>query len=237
MIFYLYAITEGVERVDDLVGTRGEPLTCFIHEGIHIVASEIDRAPGVDQASLSCQDQTVRQLHARAAALLPMRFGTAFGSDDEMRRALTLRLPGLRQRLTQVRNAEQMTLRVFSAAGGPGGLGAQGAPGAPGAAGAPGAPGAAGAPGAPGAAGVEYLRARAARAVPPEIAPLLEALKPIVRETRVEPARTAGVVATVYHLIDRGTSAGYEGAVRAAASAMPALSIRTSGPAPCYAFT
>jgi len=223
VILYLYAIAEDLDRVDDLMGTRGEPLTCFNHQGVHVVAGKIDRAPGVDQASLSHQDQIVRQLHIRAAALLPMRFGAAFGSDDEMRRALTLRLPRLRERLTRVRNAEQMTLRVLGAA-----------PGAPGA---PGAQGALGAAGALGASGAEYLRARAARAVPREMVPLLEALHPIARDTRVEPGRATGVLATVYHLIDRGTSADYEAAVRAAAGAMPELSIRVSGPAPCYAFT
>jgi hypothetical protein len=53
----------------------------------------------------------------------------------------------------------------------------------------------------------------------------------------VEPGKAPGVIATVYQLIDRGTSAQYEDAVKAAAGAMPELSIRVSGPAPCYAFT
>jgi hypothetical protein len=230
-MLYLYAIAEDLGRVDDLVGIRGEPLTCFRHEGVHIVEGEIDRTPGADHASLSRQDEIVRQLHARATALLPMRFGAAFGSGDEMQRALTLRLHELRDRLAQVRGADQMTLRVFRTS-------AANTPGAPAAPGAPGAPGAQGALVAlSGASGAEYLRTRAARAVPPGIVPLLEALKPMARDTRVEPSRAAGILATVYHLIDRGTSAEYEAAVRTAAGAMPELSIRVSGPAPCYAFT
>jgi hypothetical protein len=217
VILYLYALAEGLNRVDDLSGACGEPLTRLALEGCEVIAGTIDTAPAVDQASLSRQDQVVRQLQARASALLPMRFGAAFGSDADMRRALTPRLAALRERLARVRNGEQMTLRV---------LGAPGAPGAPGALGAPGA-----------SSGAEYLRARAARAVPPAIAPLLAALEPIARDTRVEPGKAPGIIATVYQLIDRGTSADYERAAKAAADGMPALSIRVTGPAPCYAFT
>jgi len=226
VILYLYALAEGLDRVDDLSGASGEPLTRLALEGLEVIGGALDRAPGVDKASLSRQDQVVRQLHARATALLPMRFGAAFGSDADLRRALTLRLATLRERLALVRNGEQMTLRVLGAPGAPGALGALGARGTPGARGAPGA-----------ASGAEYLRARAARAVPPRIAPLLAALEPLARDTRVEPGRAPGIIATVYQLIDRGTSAEYERAVKAAADGMPALSIRVTGPAPCYAFT
>jgi hypothetical protein len=73
--------------------------------------------------------------------------------------------------------------------------------------------------------------------VPPAIAPLLAVLKPIARHTRVEPGKAPGIIATVYQLIDRGTSAEYERAAKAAADGMPELSIRVTGPAPCYAFT
>ena len=61
--------------------------------------------------------------------------------------------------------------------------------------------------------------------------------RPLARETRVEPGKASGVIATVYQLIDRGTSAEYAAAVKAVAGARPDLSIRVTGPAPCYAFT
>jgi hypothetical protein len=222
VILYLYAMGQGIDRVDDLSGAGGEPLTRLVVDGIEVIAGEVDAAPEADRASLRRQDEIVRQLHARAAALLPMRFGAAFGAEADVRRALALRQATLRARLAAVRHREQMTMRVL---------------GAPGALGATGTTGATGATGAAGAVGAEYLRARAARAVPPAIVPLLAALKPLARETRVEPGKAHGIVATVYQLIDRGTSGEYERAVKAAGADMPELSIRVTGPAPCYAFT
>jgi hypothetical protein len=212
---YLYAIAEGLQRVDDLAGAGGEPLTCLVIDGVEVIAGELDATPAVDGETLVRQDRVVRRLHARAAALLPMRFGGAFASETEMRRALAWRLASLRERLALVRGAEQMTLRVLGAAGG---REARDAPGA-------------------GVSGAEYLRARAARAVPPEIEPLLDALKPLARDTRVEPGKGSGVIATVYQLIDRGASAEYDAAITAVAHLVPALSVRVTGPAPCYAFT
>jgi hypothetical protein len=72
--------------------------------------------------------------------------------------------------------------------------------------------------------------------VPAEIAPLLDALRPFERGTRVERGKSAGVVATVYHLIDRGSSEAYRDAVTRSAASAPALTIHVSGPSPCYAF-
>jgi hypothetical protein len=92
-----------------------------------------------------------------------------------------------------------------------------------------------GAMGATGATGTEYLLARAARAVPAEVAPLLSALERLQRATRVEAGATPGVIATVYQLVDRGSSDEYHEVVRAAAAAS-SVSVRVSGPSPCYAF-
>ena len=72
--------------------------------------------------------------------------------------------------------------------------------------------------------------------MPPEIAPLLERLRPVQRAMRVERGHAPAVVATVYHLIDRGRSAEYVDAANAAGCEMSELSLRITGPAPCYAF-
>ena len=72
--------------------------------------------------------------------------------------------------------------------------------------------------------------------MPEEITQAIDALRGLQRATRVEAGRTAGVVATVYQLIDRGTSEEYVRAVREIGLASPHLSIRVSGPSPCYAF-
>lgn len=219
MTFYLYAIAEAIERVDEVSGVTGEPLRILTLGGLDVVAAQVATPPSLSAQTLAAQDQVVRHLHAHAEALLPMRFGAAFASEAQMTRALELRAPALRDQLAVVRGKEQMTLRL---------LGAQGAHGAQ---------GAAGATAVTAMTGVEYLRGRAAKGTPREIVPLLDAMESHVRARRVEPGRAPGLVATVYHLVDRGTSAEYAAALHAAARAMPELVIRASGPAPCYAFT
>jgi hypothetical protein len=84
------------------------------------------------------------------------------------------------------------------------------------------------------ASGTDYLRTRAR---PPEIAPLLDALQPFVQDTIVERGQARHVIATVYHLIARSTSASYRNAVWASAAQLPQLSVRVAGPMACYAFT
>jgi len=236
-MLYLYAIADGLDRVHDVGGADGELLTIHTLEGMQVVAGERAAAPAIDAQALRTQDTVVRMLHARSAALLPMRFGASFGSRADLDRAMTLRAPTLRERLEGVRGREQMTLRVLGAIGASGAAGAAGAEDlsavAPPGAGVH----ATGAWRASSAQGAAYLRERAARRVPREVLPLLEALKPWPRATRVEAGRSPGVVATVYQLIDRGSSAEYEAAVKSAAGALPGLSIRVTGPAPCYAFT
>jgi hypothetical protein len=81
---------------------------------------------------------------------------------------------------------------------------------------------------------VEYLRERAR---PAAIAPLLDALAPVVRATRIERGRTETLVATVYHLIDRGSSEAYLRLVEGAAPDLDPLRVHGRGPRPCYAFT
>ena len=81
-----------------------------------------------------------------------------------------------------------------------------------------------------------YLRQRASALIPEEITQVIDPLRGLQSATRVEAGRTAGVVATVYQLIDRGTSEEYVRAVREIGLASPHLSIRVTGPSPCYAF-
>lgn len=214
-MIYLYAIVDRLDGVRELRGLEGEALDVLTFEGVRVVAGTIHTAPDISRERLAAQDQIVRALHHRAAALLPMRFGAVFRSEEDAARAVALHASGLGERLARVRRREQMTLRV---------------PGAPGALG---ATGATGAPGAPGAAGTEYLRERAR---PREIAPLLDALGPIVRATIVERGKAGGVL-SVYHLIDRGSSDEYRRLADAVVREQPAYTVHVSGPSPCYAFT
>jgi hypothetical protein len=212
VITYLYAIGDEIGAIDDLRGLAEEPLTLLTFAGFHAAASELPQAPALTQASLAAQDRVVRALHARAEALLPMRFGAAFATPADVARAIDVQREGLVDRLQRVRGREQMNVRVLGSAEAtvtPDGVEGSIAP------------------------GTNYLRERAQ---PSAVAPLLQAVAPLVRATIVERGRTAGLIASVYHLIDRGTSDVYREALLAAVREAPALSVHVTGPSPCYAF-
>jgi hypothetical protein len=219
VIVYLYAIADGIESVDGLAGASGENLERVMVDALTVIASYQPQPPPLEASSLTAQDRVVRELHARAAALLPMRFGAAFPAMADAERAIRTQSARLTDRLALVRHRDQMTLRIIAAP-------REGR-----------APSAPSAPSAPASSGSEYLRQRAARAVPHEIAPLLEALAHLQHGTIVERGRAPGVVATVYQLIERSTAGDYRRAVETASSAVPWLSVRVSGPSPCSAFT
>lgn len=206
-MIYLYAL---VDRLDDVTAIRGvadERLKVEHLEGLAIVTGEIDRAPSITRDALGAQDRAIRLLHEQAAALLPMRFGVAYASRELAARALAARADYLREQLQRVRHREQMTLRITGTAQRDSG---------------------------PSVSGTAYLKMRG---TPTEISPILDAVSPYARDSIVERGRVASVLATVYHLIDRGASADYRQAIERIAPHLSALSVHVTGPSPCYAFT
>lgn len=224
MITYLYAVVDDLPDVSGVMGVGGEPLRLAAGEGLTVVIGDLSASPRITHAMLIAQDRVVRLLHERAAALLPMRFGAGFATMDAAWSALAVHQAGLRDRLTQVRHREQMTLRITRA---------DAVTGTRSASGETSADAAAGASEAEPTSGAAYLRSRAR---PPEIAALLDALAPHVHAGRVEPGRSRGMVATVYHLITRGTSETYRQSVHAFVSTQTTHLVRVSGPSPCSAF-
>jgi hypothetical protein len=219
-MLYLYAIVDGPVAVDDIVGVSREALQTFQVESMTVISGVIETPPPIDRSMLAAQDRVVRTLHERTAALLPMRFGSIFQSESDAARAIELQTVRLREQLNTVRGREQMTMRVLSGTGRSGGTGGSGRTGGA---------------GGTGGAGAEYLRARAERQVPAEIAPLLAVTAHLARGTRVERPTTSGMIATVYQLVDRGASDAYRAAV-ATAPDVDRLSVHVTGPSPCYAF-
>jgi hypothetical protein len=220
VINYLYAVAEGITDVGNEGGVSGEPLEVRIVGNLLVVVGQVVEVPTVSAETLQSQDRVIRHLHAHAKSLLPARFGAAFASDHDLQSALQTQAAGLGERLARVRGCEQMTLRILRAAHV---AEASATPPTP-------------APAVPVSAtssGTAYLLTRAR---PPEIAPLLDALTPIVRGTRVERGRVPDLVATVYHLVDRGKSDAYRMAAQEAATALATLRVRMNGPSPCYAF-
>ena len=211
-MLYLYAIAAELGDVADLTGVQGEALTLISLERALLVAGEVDASPAIDAAALTAQDALVRQLHERAAALLPMRFGSTASTQEDARRALTA-LPQFLERLAAVRGAEQMIVRVL---------------GEP-------SPRSTAIP--RDGSGARYLEARAeARRAAPELLAIAAAGQPLQRNVRIEPAEEPGMIGSVYHLIDRGRADQYRVLIEDAARLMDHVRVRVSGPSPAYAF-
>lgn len=227
MPLYVYALSESPPDVADIAGLAGEALRTLPTEHAIAVAGSIDRVPPLAGPTLVAQDAIVRVLHERVDALLPMRFGAMFADDDSLRHAVDALGERLRDRFARVRGRDQMTLRVFGAPGVE--------PGDPKASVPVSFPGEGGRAAGRGTTGAAYLAARAAAVTPPEIRPLLDALRALQRDTLVERGRDAHI-ATVYQLIDRGTSGVYRAEAAKAAARLAALRVRVSGPSPAYAF-
>ncbi len=210
-MIYAYAIAAEIGDIADLAGLQGEPLMAVPFDVARVLCGTIDGAPALDRATLTAQDALVRVLHARAAALLPMRFGTTALDVQELNHKL-LAIDGLLARLEAVRGCEQMTVRVA------------------------GERAAVLEPGEPPLTGTQYLQARAKRHAPRELQLIADAAGPLQRGVRCETAGQPGLIGSVYHLIERGHADVYRATLERAAAALPDLRVLITGPAPAYAF-
>ena len=206
-MIYLYAVIDEHLDVEGLHGVSDEPLTLVSGGEVRAVAGMVEYAPAVNRETLAAQDQVVRALHDRGAALLPMRFGAAFATTGEAEQALAGQAKGLAERLDRVRSREQMSLRIIGVSAEPASTAKAGT-------------------------GADYLRQRAR---PRELTPLLDALAPLTRATKIERARHEGVV-TVYQLVDRGAADEYRRTVEMVCPSLAPIIVHVRGPAPCYAF-
>jgi hypothetical protein len=89
--------------------------------------------------------------------------------------------------------------------------------------------------------GTDYLvsrqrERRRAREVP-ELDPVRPALRMLVRDERAQRHRTPPLLASVYHLIERGQAAVYQETLTRAAASLGGVRVSASGPWPPYAFT
>ena len=217
---YVYAVAEVVEGDGDLgPGLSGEALEVVRAGPVSAVIGRVARSPEPSAEALHAHDDVARRLAERCRAVLPARFGSLAKDDDALRAALLDRAAEYTAALARVRDREQITVRVFStAAGGDRRPGAEATVGGP---------------------GTRYLAARARQesaAGVPGLPGLLDRLAPLVAAEIVERHEAAPLVASVYHLVPRGSSARYRDALRDAAEVAPGLRVVASGPWPPYAF-
>jgi hypothetical protein len=201
----LYAIAQGAPQGG--VGARGEPLRIVSLAGLDLVCG--DGPPALSADALRAHEEAVRRIAEAAPACLPARFGAGASDEAALTKAVTERQAELEDALRLVRGREQMTLRVHGASffvPRPGGSGP----------------------------GTRYLEERRRSRALPELDPLRTALSEIVRSERLERHAEPGLLASVYHLIDRGSAPRYRELV--AATRLEGLRVSMSGPWPAWSF-
>ena len=190
------------------LGARGEPLRELRRGEVGLLVGAAPPALSVE--ALRAHEAAVRRIAEAAEACLPARFGARAEDDEALLRLVEGRQAELLEALQLVRGREQMTLRVHG-------------PSSP----SP-VPPPAGGPGA------RYLEERRRARKLPELDPLRGALEALVRAERIERHSEPGLLASVYHLIDRGAAAEYQ---RIAGHAhLEGLRVRVSGPWPAWSF-
>jgi Gas vesicle synthesis protein GvpL/GvpF len=189
----------------DLTGARGETLRVLRRGELELVVGE--SPPPLSAESLRAHEAAVRRIAERALACLPGRFGCCVADEAELSEAIESRRAELAEALRLVRGREQMTLRVHGALASP--------PSA-------------------GGPGTRYLEQRRRATALPELDALRTALANLVRAERVEGHSEPDLVASVYHLIDRGAGAAYQRAVESAR--LDGLRVVVTGPWPAWSF-
>jgi len=202
-------------------GLAGEPLRLLHCGPLLAVAGTVANAPAIDAASLRGHDRTVRRLTDMVDAVLPVRFCTLVDDEAALAGLLAPQAAELGEALALVGGREQMTLRLYGA-----GLAVAAAAPEPDAE----AEG-------PGARYLdERLREQRRLHSTPEIEAIRRALGTLVLAERIERVDTSPLLASLYHLIERGTGPRYLAALEVARAELGAVVARPSGPWPPYAF-
>ncbi len=192
-------------------GGRREALQSVTRHGVTAVVGRVDAAPPVTAEALRAHDAAVRRLARGTAAFLPARFGAVLATEKDLAEWLEPRRPMLVDALSQVRGCVQMTLRVFGEA----------------------VPLPAPVSGGP---GTRHLQERLRTQQVPEVAPLLTAMATVVKATRTQRHDRPPLLASVYHLVPRGSSRVYRSTLRRAAAGLPGFRVEATGQWPVYGF-
>lgn len=210
MTLCVYALTaRGAAPGRGMTGIAGERLHAVASGRLAAIVGEHRRAPKPSAAALRRYDEVLQSLWRTRPALLPVRFATCFASVEELTLVLGARQDALRRALRAVRGRAQMTVRVLQ----PAAASRQLAP--------------------PPTTGAGFLHARARERAVEGFDPVRGAVRRWVRDERVEKRER---VASVYHLVPRGSVDAYRRAV-ARAAGRAGLRLRVTGPFPPYAFS
>jgi len=223
----VYALAQRASGRIGIRGIAGEPLRAVRIGAIEAVIGRVSRIPKPTEHNLRRHGRVIAALWRRTPALLPARFGTSVADVAELEAIVGAREKTLRRNLRSVRNRAQMTVRILPGSGTrDSGLGRTANPPSISGSRVPD----------PESRGRSYLHARVADAERardvPGFAPFRHAVKTWVRAERVE---KRGSVATIYHLVPRGSADRYRAALERAAGDAE-VRMLVSGPWPPYAF-
>jgi gas vesicle protein GvpL/GvpF len=218
MSLYLYALVDEAPAGPLPQGIAGEPLRLIPQGGIAAVVGEPGSRPRPEREAIQRQDAVVRRLAEIFGALLPARFGEAFADENALAERISPRAEDLAAALSLVRGCVQMTLRVFGEAEAIPETDTDASRGP----------------------GTRYLESRQREhqrtRTLPEIEPLREALRPLLRAERIERHEAGRLLGTAYHLVPRDDTDAYLAALEEARERIGGHRIAASGPWPPYAF-
>lgn len=219
-MLYLYALLKREPQETLGTGIQGEPLRVLPCGSMFAAVSEMSAAPPLEELNIRGHERIVRRLAESVDAILPARFGSVMPDEQALAKVLESRELELQQALVLVEGREQMTLRVYGEV-----APAQWTEGETIETLGPGA---------------RYLankiRAREREHVIPELEAIRPELSPLVRAERIQLHRAPPLLASVYHLIERGQSTRYISALSREGRADSPVRFSASGPWPPYAF-
>jgi hypothetical protein len=203
----VYALTSRLSGALNVRGVAGEPLQA-IHLGrLDAIVGRVRATPKPTDRNLRRYGRTMSLLWRRTPALLPARFGTSARDVEDLRAMVRARERAIRRGLRAVRHRAQMTIRLVTTHREPPAMVER-------------------------SSGTSYLRSRQRQQAVPAFTPLRAAVRRWVRQERVE--KRAGI-ASIYHLIPRGSVERYRAALERAAQDAGVRMI-ASGPFPPHAF-
>lgn len=225
MTLYAYCIVEDVDTLDVSVrGIANAPVSMLKIDEFGIVVSESESFPLTQSESVMAHAAVVRSLLDQTTSL-PLRFGTVL-TEQQLRHYVATYKPALKKNLAHVRGCVEMDLKIIwqqakPVAAQPPENEKQG----------------------PGTAFLEKKRRelvgderQAGQKI--ELSNLLrEQLGGLIRDERIDlhPSRT-GMLAGVFHLVERANIERYQKNVQEIRNNRPDLNIRLSGPWPPYSF-
>jgi hypothetical protein len=205
------------------IAAPGQPIASIHLAPLTLWIRHAAQAPAPTLEDVRAHHRVVTAAWERCPAVLPVRYGQWFGSEEELRAAVGPKVDAYERALERVRGAAEFSIRVLDPAleADPQERPASGS-------------------------GTDYLRAAAARARRRSeadargravAAELGSALGALVREERLDPADTPHGLVGVAHLVARADERAYEQVADRFAAERPGLRFLRTGPWPAWSFT